>query len=213
MARFVEAGKKIVAVGRNYAEHAKELGNALPTEPLLFLKPTTAYITEGQAIKVPITCTSLHHEVELGIVIGEKGADISESDAMKYVLGYTLALDMTDRAKQEELKKKGQPWSVCKGFDTSCPVSSFIPKEKIPDPQNIRLWLKVNEEMKQDGNTKDMIFTIPHLISFISSKFTLEPGDLILTGTPSGVGPVQAGDVIEAGVGDIIKVTFPVEKK
>ena len=132
---------------------------------------------------------------------------------MNYVGGYTLALDMTDRAKQTWLKKRGLPWSLAKGFDTSCPVSDFIPKEKIGNPQDVQLWLKVNGTTKQDGNTNNMIFSIPTLISQISQVFTLEPGDVILTGTPAGVGPVQPGDVIEAGLGDVIKIKFPVENK
>ncbi|KAK6174764.1 hypothetical protein SNE40_017980 [Patella caerulea] len=213
LSRFIEFGRKIVAVGRNYSEHAAELGNAVPTKPILFLKPTSSYITAGNPIKIPKGCSSLHHEVELGIVIGQRGVDIQENNAMDYVGGYILALDMTARDFQDEAKKKGQPWSLAKGFDTSCPVSGFIEKEKILDPGNVRLWLKVNDAVKQDGNTKDMIFNVPFLISYISGFFTLEPGDIILTGTPSGVSPVVAGDVIRAGLADVTEIEFKVEKK
>ena len=119
---------------------------------------------------------------------------------MDHVGGYALALDMTARDFQDAIKKKGAPWTLAKMFDTSCPVSGFLAKEKIPDPQNLQLWLKVNGEMRQDGNTKDMIFTIPTLLSYISKYITLQEGDLILTGTPAGVGPVSSGDIITCGL-------------
>lgn len=208
---FVSFSKKVICVGRNYREHAAELGNPVPTEPFVFLKPPTSFITEGMPIKLPLKTEEIHHEVELGLIIGQKGFNIPESQVMNHVGGYILALDMTDRGKQAALKKKGLPWAIAKGFDTSCPVSDFIPKEKIPDPQNVPLWLKVNGEMKQNGNTKDMIFTIPNLVSWISQHFTLEPGDVVLTGTPSGVGPVKAGDVIDCGLADIISMKYKVE--
>lgn len=130
---------------------------------------------------------------------------------MNHIGGYCLALDMTNRTLQSKLKSKGLPWALAKGFDTSCPVSNYIPAVEVNDPHNIDLWLKVNGEMKQNGNTKDMIFTIPFLISWISEYYTLEPGDLILTGTPEGVGPVKSGDVLECGLGTLTKMTFPVE--
>ena len=145
------------------------------------------------AFQIPSSADELHHEVELGVVIGQKGSQIDEKEAMNHIGGYALALDMTDRKLQNEIKKKGHPWAEAKGFDTACPISEFIPKMQIPDPQNVRLWLKVDEELRQDGNTNDMIFTIPHLISYISHVMTLEEGDLILTGTPSGVSPVKKG--------------------
>lgn len=131
---------------------------------------------------------------------------------MAYVGGYVLALDMTARDLQEKAKKKGQPWFIAKGFDTSCPISEFIPITKIPDPHNIKLWLKVNGEMKQNGSTADMIFKIPDLLSYISLYFKLEEGDLILTGTPSGVGEVKPGDVINCGLGSLMEMTYCVKK-
>nr|AFJ91733.1 fumarylacetoacetate hydrolase domain-containing protein [Ostrea edulis] len=183
--RFREFGKKIVAVGRNYKEHAAELGNVVPTKPILFLKPTTSYVIQGQNIKIPPNCKSLHHEVELGVVIGRTGNNITEDRAMEHVGGYVLALDMTARDLQDEAKKKGLPWTLAKGFDTSCPIGDLISTDKLQQPDNVQLWLKVNGQTKQDGNTKDMIFSIPYLISYISKYFTLEEGDVILTGTPS----------------------------
>lgn len=155
----------------------------------------------------------MHHEVELGVIISQRGSDIPEDRALEFVGGYALALDMTARDFQNEAKKKGHPWIMAKGFDTSCPISDYIPKETFLNPESVQLWLKVNGEQRQNGNTKDMIFTIPRLISYISEYFTLEPGDLILTGTPSGVGPVKEGDTIEAGIDDFITISFTVSRK
>ena len=154
----------------------------------------------------------LHHEIELGVVISKVCKSISPSEVMDRVAGFTVALDMTDRAKQTELKNKGLPWSVAKGFDTSCPVGEFLDKEKLnKDVQSLRIWLKVNDEIKQDGNTKDMLFSVVDLISYISDIFTLEPGDLVLTGTPSGVGPVKSGDIITAGIDGLPVIKFSVQ--
>ncbi|KAF8304992.1 hypothetical protein DL93DRAFT_2089901 [Clavulina sp. PMI_390] len=199
VATFVRTGRSIIAIGRNFAEHAKELNNAVPTEPFYFLKPTSSYVPNGGKIEIPrgVVC---HHEIELGVVIGKGGRDISEGDADSHVAGYALAIDMTARNMQDVVKKKGLPWSAAKGFDTFTPISSLIPKAAIHDPHNVNLWLKINGEFKQNGNTKDMIFGIPQLINHISSIMSLQEGDLILTGTPSGVGPVNAGDKITAGV-------------
>lgn len=208
--RFVEFGRKIIAVGRNYREHAAELGNPVPKTPLIFLKPPSSYLQQGGKIKLPPGCDELHHEVELGVVISKTGASIAESNAMDYVGGYALALDMTARDLQNKAKKLGQPWTLAKGFDTALPVSRFISKTEIPQPDNVHLWLKVDGELKQDGNTRDMIFTIPYLISYISQSMTLEEGDFILTGTPEGVSVVKPGQTIACGLGDKIDMTFPV---
>ncbi|UZJ51714.1 hypothetical protein CBS101457_001034 [Exobasidium rhododendri] len=196
---FRQNGRKIIAIGRNYADHAKELGNAVPKSPFFFLKPTTSYVDDGGVVEIPkgVDC---HFEVELGVVIGKTGRDISSADAEDYIGGYALAIDMTARNMQEAVKKKGLPWSAAKGFDTFNPISSFIGKSSIPDHSNVRLWLKTNDQIRQDGNTKDMIFDIPQLISHVSSIMTVEVGDLLLTGTPKGVGAVKAGDEIHAGL-------------
>lgn len=162
-------------------------------------------------LQVPPKCSELHYEVELGVVIGKEGKNIPESSAMSHVGGYTLALDMTARDIQSEAKKKGYPWSVAKGYDTFCPVSSFISKELIA-LDNTRLWLKVDGQLKQDGNTKDMVFSVPYLISYISQIFSLEVGDVILTGTPEGVGPVKPGQVITAGIEGLVEMTFPIKE-
>ncbi|KAI0345112.1 hypothetical protein BDW22DRAFT_1353984 [Trametopsis cervina] len=200
-AAFIRHGKKIVAIGRNYADHVKELNNAVPKEPFFFLKPTTSYLPSGGKVEIPRGITA-HHEVELGLVIGKAGRDISQANADAHIAGYALAVDMTARNLQEEVKKKGLPWSAVKGFDTFTPISSFIPRSSVTDAQNLNLQLKINGAIKQNGNTSDMIFKIPRLIEHISSIMALEEGDLILTGTPSGIGPIVAGDKIECLLSD-----------
>ena len=207
MENFIKLGRKIVAVARNYRKHAAELNNPVPEEPMIFLKPTTSYIQEGTVIRIPPGCDRLFHEVELGLVIGKRGSNISAIDSLDYIYGYTLALDMTAR----DLTEVGLPWGISKGFDTACPVSKLITKSVLPKPDNARLWLKVDGVMKQDGNTSDMVHDIPKLISYISQFMTLEPGDLILTGTPEGIGPVTSKQNITCGIDDILQMSFNVE--
>lgn len=209
-------GKKIVAVGRNFSLHAKELNNPLPEIPLIFLKPTSSYIFPGKALEIPSFTSSLHHEVELGVVISDKCSRIHPDDWQNFVLGYVLALDMTARDLQSVAKSKGEPWSISKGCDGFTPVSNkIIPKEQVNVLPggfvDVNLWCKVNGTMRQNGNTRDMIFPLGEILSFISQRITLEPGDLVLTGTPSGVDKVEAGDVIEAGIGQIDRMEFVVE--
>ncbi|KAG1863622.1 hypothetical protein DFJ58DRAFT_215542 [Suillus subalutaceus] len=200
-AQFVRQGKKIIAIGRNYSEHIKELNNARTKEPFYFLKPTTSYLPTGGKVEIPRGVVA-HHEVELGLVIGKGGRDISQDAAESHIAGYALAVDMTARNMQDEVKKKGLPWSAVKGFDTFTPIGSFIPKSSVSDAHDLMLSLKINGEIKQNGTTGDMIFRIPRLIEHISSIVTLEEGDLILTGTPSGVGPVNPGDSVECALAD-----------
>ncbi|KAI4364457.1 hypothetical protein MLD38_020547 [Melastoma candidum] len=207
---LLKAGTKIVAVGRNYVAHAKELGNPVPKEPVLFLKPTSSYVTDGGTIEVPHPLESLHHEVELAVVIGRKARDVAESAAMDHVAGYAVALDMTAREIQASAKAAGLPWTVAKGQDTFTPISSVLDKSAVPDPDNLELWLKVDDEVKQKGSTSDMMFKIPYLVSHISSIMTLFEGDVILTGTPEGVGPVKIGQRITAGITGLIDVHFNV---
>lgn len=211
--KLLELGTKIVAVGRNYAAHAKELGNAVPKEPVLFMKPTSSYLANGGTIQIPHPLESLDHEVELAVVIGRKARDVAEPTAMDYVGGYALALDMTAREIQASAKSAGLPWTVAKGQDTFTPISAVLPKSAIQDPHNLELWLKVDDEIRQKGSTRDMIFKIPFLISHISSIMTLLEGDVILTGTPQGVGPVRAGQKITAGISGLIDVHFDVQKR
>lgn len=191
---------KIVCLGRNYAEHARELGNELPTAPILFMKPASSVIGDGEAVRIPSYSQDCHFEVELAILIGKRCRAVSADCAMEYVAGYGVAIDMTLRDVQSRQKEKGLPWEIAKGFDTSCPLSDFVPASKIADPHNLRLTLAVNGEKRQDGTTSDMIHRVPGMLAYISAIFTLEPGDVILTGTPAGVGPVRAGDVMVAEI-------------
>uniref|UniRef100_UPI00358E7400 oxaloacetate tautomerase FAHD1, mitochondrial n=1 Tax=Myxine glutinosa TaxID=7769 RepID=UPI00358E7400 len=193
-------------------DHAKELNNPLPSEPVLFLKPTSSYLREGHPIEIPWYSHNLHHEVELGLVLGQGGRCIPTADAMDFIGGYALCLDMTARDTQDACKEKGLPWTLAKAFDGSCPIGEYIPKEKIPEPQSLCIWLKVNGVLRQDGNTSDMIFSIPSLINYISNIMTLEEGDLILTGTPAGVAAVHEGDIIEAGLGNISTMNFTITR-
>lgn len=210
---LLNLGTKIIAVGRNYAAHAKELGNAVPKEPVLFMKPTSSYLQNGGSIEIPPPLESLDHEVELAVVISKKARDVPETEAMDYVGGYALALDMTAREIQSSAKSAGLPWTVAKGQDTFTPISAVLPKSMIKDPDNLDLWLKVDDELRQKGSTRDMIFKIPFLISHISSIMTLVEGDVILTGTPPGVGPVRASQKITAGIAGFIDVHFDVRER
>eukprot|EP00842_Homolaphlyctis_polyrhiza_P001046 jgi/Hompol1/1942/HPOL_001414-RA len=198
---FAQTGRKIVAIGRNYAKHAKELGNAVPEKPMIFLKPTSSYVQPPHPIEIP-QGVIVHHELELGVVIGKDGRDIPEAAADSFVSGYFLALDMTGRNIQDEAKKKGHPWTVAKGYDTFTPIGEYLPRSAIKDHHNLNLKLKIDDRIVQDGNTRDMIFKIPHLISYVSSIMRLEKGDVILTGTPEGVGPVEVGEVLEGTLSD-----------
>ena len=185
---------KIVCLARNYVAHAEELGNEVPSDPVLFIKPATSIIKDSEAVVIPDYSDDCHHEVELAVLIGKTASKVTAEDAMNYVSGYGIAIDMTLRDTQAMLKEKGYPWELAKGFDTSCPLSNFVPADQIKDPHDLAIRLQVNDEVRQDANTGLMIRRIPETIAAITRAFTLEPGDLILTGTPAGVGRVVAGD-------------------
>lgn len=168
-------------------------------------------------LQIPKDCMDMFYEVELGVVIGRTACDVSEEEAMNYVAGYALALDMTAQDFAMVAKAAGMPWSLAKGFDTACPISPFIPKSRIKRISDVRLWLKIEDSVQQDSPTTDMIFSVPYLISYISQYITLEQGDLILTGSPAGQGPVVSGETIEAGLDvgkeNIVTMKFKVEQK
>ncbi|EDW96223.2 uncharacterized protein Dyak_GE25709 [Drosophila yakuba] len=210
-ANFLHDGKKIVGVALNYMDVVKARNVPVPQEPLVFLKPTSSYLQEGQPIVLPKVFTKVAYEVELGVVIGKPCKNVSKTDAMSYVAGYCLALDLTAQCNLGAARATGHPWTLGKGFDTSTPVSHFIPLEKVNDPHNLQLWLTVNGAVKQKGCTADLIFKVPDIISYVSKYMTLEPNDLILTGTPNGSDAFKAGDVIECGMADLAKLTFQVE--
>ena len=191
------APSKIVCIGRNYAAHAKELGNEVPAEPLIFFKPPSALIGPGGSIVLPSESTRVEHEAELGVIIGKRCKAVSREEALSYVFGYTCVNDVTAR----DLQKKDGQWSRAKGFDTFCPVGPWIETEL--DPASCRVSCRVNGQARQDGVTTSMIFDVPTLIAYVSKMMTLEPGDLIATGTPEGVGLLTSGDCVEVEVSGI----------
>ena len=201
---------KIICLARNYAEHARELGNETPAAPVLFMKPASSVIGDGEAVRIPPYSKECHYEVELAVLIGKQCRAVSTDNAMEYVAGYGVAIDMTLRDVQNQMKAKGLPWEIAKGFDTACPLSDFVPVGSVPDPHALNLKLAVNGEGRQDGTSSDMVHRIPQIIAHISAIFTLDPGDIILTGTPAGVGPVCAGDVMTAEIGTVGCLTIPV---
>ena len=202
---------KIVCLGRNYAEHARELGNEVPSAPVLFMKPATAVIDDGGTVRIPAYSQACHHEVELALLIGREARGVAPEQAMACVAGFGVAIDMTLRDVQDHLKSKGLPWEIAKGFDTSCPLSDFVSASKVSDPHDLALRLWVNGEQRQNGTTAAMIHRVPQIVAHISSIFTLEPGDVILTGTPSGVGQVRNGDVMEAEIAGVGRLRIFVE--
>jgi acylpyruvate hydrolase len=193
---------KIICIGRNYSEHAKELGNAVPTEPVFFCKPDSAILPKGNPFFIPDWTHDVHYEVELVLRIDRLGKHISREFATRYYAEVGLGIDFTARDVQEELKKKGLPWEKAKGFDGSAVISQeFIPLEQL-NKQNILFSLQKNDELVQSGKSSDMIFDFDAIISYVSQFMTLKIGDLIFTGTPSGVGKVSAGDELTGFIGD-----------
>ena len=176
---------KIIAIGRNYAEHAQELNNPVPTQPVIFMKPDTALLKDNKPFYLPEFSTDIHHEIEIVLKICKEGKHISEKFA---------GIDFTARDIQSEHKKKGLPWELAKAFDNSAPVSAFFSKEHFPDLYNINFKLEINGQTAQTGNTKDLLFSFERIISFVSTFITLKTGDLIFTGTPAGVGKIAIDD-------------------
>ena len=185
---------KIVAVGRNYAAHAEEQGHEVPTEPLIFLKPVSSIVGDGDDVVYPAQTRNLHHEAELAVVIGRRCHQVDEAEALEYVAGYTCANDVTAR----DLQETDDQWTRAKGFDTFCPLGPRVVADL--DPGGATVTMRVNGEVRQQGSTHDMLFPVPELVSYISGVMTLEPGDVILTGTPPGVGAVQRGDTMEVEI-------------
>jgi 2-keto-4-pentenoate hydratase/2-oxohepta-3-ene-1,7-dioic acid hydratase in catechol pathway len=192
---------KIVCVGRNYAEHASELGNEAPKEPLLFFKPPSAILDPGASIVYPRQSTRVDFEGELGVVVGRRCRNVSRASALDYVLGFTIVNDVTAR----DLQKSDGQWARAKGFDTFAPIGPWIVSEL--DWRNARITTRLNGSIKQDASTASMLFDVPALIEYISAAFTLEPGDVIATGTPSGVAPMQPGDTVAVEIEGIGTLT------
>lgn len=208
MAALIQRGKKVVAVGKNYAKHVVEMAHTHksgtttpPKDPVLFLKPTTCYAAPGEPLIIPKDIGEVHHELELAVVINKTCSKLeSEDDWEDYVAGYCLALDMTARDIQTAAKAKGWPWCVAKGYDTFLPYGPFVPVDDVTDHTDLTLWLDVNGERRQTAAVKDMVFKLPFLMRYISHIFTLEEGDMIITGTPEGVAAVFPDDTMTAGV-------------
>jgi len=203
---------KVLCIGRNYADHAAEMDRDVPDEPMVFLKPPSALIRSGAAVQLPPQSQDVHHEVELVAVVGQKGKHISRSAALDHVAGYAVGLDMTARDLQAEAKERRHPWSVAKGFDTFAPLGPIQSAEAVDDVQDLPLRLAVNDETRQEASTRHQIFPVQELVHYCSQIFTLSPGDLLYTGTPSGVGPVQDGDRLHASATGLDPLRVSVER-
>jgi 2-keto-4-pentenoate hydratase/2-oxohepta-3-ene-1,7-dioic acid hydratase in catechol pathway len=209
--------QNIFCAGRNYVDHISELDTPgkktdIPKEPVIFLKPNSAIVRDFDYIKIPEfkgkkISADLQNEVELVVVIGKDGNNISEEAAMSFVHGYAVGIDFTLRDLQSDAKKTGMPWAISKGFFTSAPVSDVVLKKEIPDPAKLDIKLSINGEVKQNANTSQMIFSIKHIIHYISTIFGLRTGDIIFTGTPAGITTLKPGDIVEAAIEKIGKLT------
>lgn len=201
---------KIIAIGRNYADHIKELNNERPDEPVIFMKPDTAVLKQGEVFYYPDFSSDVHYEVEILLKISKMGKNIEEQFAHKYYEEIGLGLDMTARDLQSKLKAKGLPWEIAKGFNGSAMLSNFVPKVGF-DLKNLGFSLKLNNEIKQEGNTSMMLYSFDAIIAYISKFFTLKVGDVIFTGTPAGVGPVKIGDTLDGFIQDKQMFSFEVK--
>jgi 2-keto-4-pentenoate hydratase/2-oxohepta-3-ene-1,7-dioic acid hydratase in catechol pathway len=197
---------KIVCVGRNYREHAKELGNEVPKEPLLFLKPPSSVVHESEAIRLPKASSKVEHEGEIGVIVGKRLSWASEEDAVRGIRGIIAVNDVTAR----DLQKTDGQWTRAKGFDTFCPLGEE--SSTLPDLDSLSVITRVNGVERQRGKSTEMVFSIPSLLAYISRIMTLEPGDLVATGTPSGVGPLAPGDLVEVEIPGVSRVTNPVQE-
>jgi 2-keto-4-pentenoate hydratase/2-oxohepta-3-ene-1,7-dioic acid hydratase in catechol pathway len=197
---------KVVAIGKNYAEHAKEMGGDAPTTPMIFLKPSTAVIGEGDSIRLPPSSSEVHYEGELAVVIGRPARNVSADEALSYVLGYCCGNDVTARDQQ----RSDVQYTRAKGYDSFCPIGPWI--ETVLDPSDLHLVTRVDGEIRQDGRTSQMIFDVAAQIAFMSGVMTLLPGDVILTGTPAGVGPITDGQTVSVEIDGIGTLTNPVRR-
>lgn len=191
---------KIICLARNYLEHIRELGNDVSEDAIVFCKPASSILANGGIIQIPDYSHECHHELELALLIGKRAKQIPAAQAQAHICGYAVALDLTLRDVQARQKTKGLPWEIAKGFDTACPLSDFVPAAQIKNPDNLALSLRINGSMRQQGNTNMMMRPIAQIVSEISGYFALEPGDIILTGTPAGVGQIVSGDILEGEI-------------
>ena len=198
---------KIVGVGRNYLEHARELGNEVPERPLIFFKPPSSLVADGEAIVLPPESQRVEHEGEIAVVIGRTARKVAAAEAWSYVAGIAPLNDVTAR----DLQKADYQWARAKGFDTFCPMGTMVPLERIADRDALEVVCRVNGQVRQHGRVGEMAFNIPTLIEYISGVMTLEPGDVIATGTPAGIGPLQPGDVVEVEIPGVGTLRNPVQ--
>jgi fumarylpyruvate hydrolase len=193
--------RRIFCIGRNYAAHAKEMGDDSNREaPFYFTKSADAIVASGTSVRYPPRCEDLHHEIELVVAIGKTGHNIQAADARNHIVGYAVGIDLTRRDLQAEAKAKGRPWDAAKNFDQSAPVSEIHRVSAVGHPTSGRIWLSVNDEIRQDGNIDEMIWSVAESIAEISTYGALAEGDLVYTGTPAGVGPLVAGDRVQGGI-------------
>jgi fumarylpyruvate hydrolase len=204
------AVRRIFCVGRNYAAHARELGNDERDPPFFFTKPADAVVDSGAEIPYPPLTSNLHHEIELVVAIGKGGLHVPRADALAHVWGYGVGVDLTRRDLQDQAKKAARPWDWSKAFDQSAPCGPLVPAAKSGHPDKGRIWLAVNGAVKQDGDLAELIWPIADIVSICSEAVELQPGDLIFTGTPAGVGAVQAGDRITGGVNGIGEIAVTI---
>jgi len=213
--RIVAPGK-VIAVGRNYAAHAREMGNAAPDAPFFFLKAPSCTAGPGEPIVIPFDIVGeVHHEAELGVVLGRRGRRIPSDRAMEFVAGYCCANDVTARNEQRALQEKKLPWFGGKNADTFLCLGPVVPASAVPDPQALRIRCLVGGQVRQDGSTADMILGVAALVAAASRRVTLLPGDVLLTGTPAGVGPIRPGDTVEVridGVGSLVNPVVAEER-
>jgi 2-keto-4-pentenoate hydratase/2-oxohepta-3-ene-1,7-dioic acid hydratase in catechol pathway len=193
---------KILAIGRNYVEHIEELNNERPDDPVIFMKPDTAILKNNAPFYFPDFSKDVHHEVEIIIKISKEGKNIQEKFASKYYDEVGIGIDFTARDLQQKLKEKGLPWTLAKGFNGSAPISDFLPKNTFSNLYDLNFSLEIDGKLKQKGNTKMMLYNIDFIVSYLSKFFTLKKGDIIFTGTPKGVGPVQPGNTLTAYIED-----------
>jgi len=204
--------RRIYCVGRNYGAHAREMGHDPDREPpFYFTKPADAVVDCATSVRYPPRTNDLHHEIELVVAIGRSGINISKDQALDHVFGYAVGIDFTRRDLQKEAKKLGRPWDTAKGFDESAPVSAIHPAKDIGHPSGGRIWLAVNDEVRQQGDLNELIWDVAESIAELSTLFRLEPGDLLFTGTPAGVGPVIVGDRVTGGIEGIDEIAISIK--
>ncbi len=205
----IQAGK-IICLARTYRRHAEEMNSQMSDDLVLFLKPASAVIHDGASIHMPDRSNEVHHEVEMAVVIGQPGSHIAADDAPSHVYGYAVAVDVTARDVQREAKRQGLPWTTAKGYDTFCPVSTVVPASRVPDPHALELELTVNGDLRQASTTANLVYPVQEIVATASQVMTLCRGDLILTGTPAGVGRLHRGDVVKARLDDCCQLTVSV---